>query len=164
MKNAANTVNHVRSPATLYAAAQDGAFDRWFEVMTRTDPHSGEQSQPSGLLNRLGGMSVQTSEATRSFAALQGLTMKFHSQAIAFSQRKCFFTTKCGYFGTCPDPLPMPLQDGDRIAVVSGLEMPLLLRPVGAAFKLLTHVYVHGIMHGEAWPDKDEDFQEIRPV
>jgi hypothetical protein len=55
---------------------------------------------------------------------------RFHFKAIAFSQKKCFFYTQTGFFGTVPDPLPMPAEPGDVIAVVGGLEMPLLLRPV----------------------------------
>ena len=59
------------------------------------------------------------------------------------------------------DPLPTPVAEGDVIAVVAGLEMPLLLRPVEGGYRLLAHAYVHGIMHGEAWPEREEELEEI---
>jgi hypothetical protein len=85
---------------------------------------------------------------------------------LASSQKKCFFRTENGYFGTAPDPLPTALRPGDKIAIISGLEMPLLLRPVegGYQYLLLTHVYVHGIMHGEMWPVIKDDLEEIALV
>jgi hypothetical protein len=89
------------------------------------------------------------------------LASLFHYDAVAFSQKKCLFYTQSGYFGTAPDPLPAPVEPGDKIAVVGGLEMPLLLRPVEGGYRLLTHVYVHGIMYGEAWPENVESLEEI---
>ena len=59
------------------------------------------------------------------------------------------------------DPLPTPAKAGDAIAIVAGLEMPLLLRPVEGGYRLLAHVYVHGIMYGEAWPKGKEELDEI---
>jgi hypothetical protein len=90
----------------------------------------------------------------------------FHNMVLAASQKKCFFLTENGYFGTAPDPLPTSLQPGDKIAIISGLEMPLLLRPVegGYQYILLTHVYVHGIMHGEMWSVIKDDLEEIALV
>jgi hypothetical protein len=90
------------------------------------------------------------------------LARMFNDMVLTSSQKKCFFFTENTYFGTAPDPLPTSLQPGDKIAIISGLEMPLLLRPVEGGYLHLTHVYVHGIMHGEMWPVIQDDLEEIR--
>jgi hypothetical protein len=64
---------------------------------------------------------------------------------------KCFFLTANGYFGTAPDPPCVGVTAGDRVAPIPGLDHPVLLRAAPGGWKLLTHVYLHGIMHGEAW-------------
>ena len=38
--------------------------------------------------------------------------------------------------------------------------MPLLLRPVEGGYRLLTHIYVHGITYGEAWPESEEALED----
>ena len=87
-------------------------------------------------------------------------------------QMKCFFFTEEGYFGLAPDPLPASIQAGDKIVVVQGLAMPLVLRPIenrcsedgcretecnGGAYKLITHAYMRGIISaGHSVIDKVE--------
>ena len=85
----------------------------------------------------------------------------FHSFVMASNSLKCFFYTENRYFGTAPDPLPESMQAGDVIALVSGLEMPLMLRSVEGGYRLITHVYLHGVMHGELWPETDGELVEI---
>jgi hypothetical protein len=48
------------------------------------------------------------------------------------------------------------VEQGDRIAVLAGLEIPMVLREVDQGYHFVTHTYVHGIMHGEAWPANAE--------
>jgi len=109
----------------------------------------------------------------------------FHSSAIPFSNRKGFFVTEAGRMGTAAARVETSqngraravnlVQAGDKIAVVAGLEMPIILRPVvdgggtvdGAqedgkrVYELVTHAYVHGIMYGEAWEDESAVLEEI---
>ena len=74
-------------------------------------------------------------------------------KATALSNRKCLFTTEKGYLGTGPELI----RDGDRIAVIAVVCMPLVVRPVKeGGFRLVTHTYAHGIMLGEAWPGDGE--------
>ncbi len=98
----------------------------------------------------------------------------FHRAAQAFSNRRGFFVTEGGRMGTAAARVETSqgrrakalnlVQAGDRIAVVAGMEMPIVLRPIAVehdsdsdggerAYHLVTHAYVHGIMHGEAWED-----------
>ncbi|EXJ62883.1 hypothetical protein A1O7_03325 [Cladophialophora yegresii CBS 114405] len=98
---------------------------------------------------------------TQLFSKVWRSIWKFHLAAESHCRHKCFFHTKKGYFGLAPDPLPTPAAPGDVIAVVQGMEMPLLLRPVDGGYRLITHVYVHGIMYGEAWPDDANELEEI---
>jgi hypothetical protein len=89
---------------------------------------------------------------------------RFHQFAMVSCAQKCFFYTDNNYFGTAPDPLPDSIQAGDMVAVVSGLEMPLVLRPVEGGHRLISHVYVHGMMYGELWPEGQDQLQNIALV
>jgi hypothetical protein len=44
-------------------------------------------------------------------------------------------------------------QPGDVVALLSGVDCPLTLRPHGGQHRIIGRTYVHGIMTGEAWPD-----------
>ncbi|KAK5656668.1 hypothetical protein OQA88_4648 [Cercophora sp. LCS_1] len=76
---------------------------------------------------------------------------RYHSNAIPFSSNKIFFRTAGGFLGTAPDKIPEPIRSDDQIAVVAGLALPVILRPDGAGFRLVSHCYLHGVMYGEAW-------------
>jgi len=103
-------------------------------------------------------MTVQPS--SRIVAAL-GEAAVFHGWAIACCTNKCFFLTEKARFGVAPDPSPVTVEAGDRIAVFGGMAQPFLLRPVEGGYRILAHVYVHGIMDGEAWPEDEADVEEI---
>jgi hypothetical protein len=162
------------NPACNADASRGGAFEHWYNVMTAGDLEITEialtKSQPRRLLPTapaerdafLRACMAQIPEFQRSFTAMQsGPGLSFHFRAVAFSQKKCFFYTEKGHLGTVADPLPTPAEAGDVIAVVAGLEMPLLLRPVESGYRLIAHVYVHGIMFGEAWPEQEGELEEI---
>jgi hypothetical protein len=48
--------------------------------------------------------------------------------------------------------VPSTTTFGDRIMVLSGSNVPFVLRPVEDHYRLIGPCYVHGIMDGEAWP------------
>lgn len=85
----------------------------------------------------------------------------FHSRAMVWSAKKCCFITRNGYFGTAPDPLPVSIQAGDVIALISGLEMPVVVRPVEGGYRLIAHVFVHGMMYGELWPENEDQLEDV---
>jgi hypothetical protein len=43
------------------------------------------------------------------------------------------------------------ISEGNVVAVVAGLKIPLILAPGKEYFRLVRHAYVHGIMDGELW-------------
>jgi hypothetical protein len=62
-------------------------------------------------------------------------------------------TTKKGYVGFVPKKSAV----GDRIFVLMGCDVPLVLRPCGkGVYRLVGECYVHGIMKGEAMEALDK--------
>jgi hypothetical protein len=143
-------------------AASGESFEAWYKFMNASDMEVTKMvalkigSAPDDPFLQ------QIPDPVRIFSAMgTGSRFSFNSQARMISDRKCFFYTDKRYFGTAPDPVPTPVESGDCIALVGGLEMPLLLRPVEGGYRLLCHVYVHGMMYGEAWPENAQDLDEI---
>ena len=148
----------------------DGRFQAWYNFMTTEPPDTATQQSTSqsgflGTAMRTLGRALEDviPEAQRTFIRLKGAgnAFSFQSLIMPFMDKKCFFYTEKGYFGTMADPLPTSVADGDVIAVVGGLGMPLVLRPCGEGYRLICHAYVHGIMHGETWPGDESLVQEI---
>jgi hypothetical protein len=143
-------------PENTADAVSNDAFGDWYDNMC---------SEAMGQVAR-GSLDTTSSTAqnTTSDAILAWKlfgTNHFHSLALMFSARKCFFSTAKNYFGTAPDPLPVSIIEGDKVALVNGLEMLLHLRPVGDRYKLITHVYVHRIMYREMWPETKNPLEDI---
>ncbi|KAM0245178.1 hypothetical protein ACHAP5_005571 [Fusarium lateritium] len=93
--------------------------------------------------------------------ASEGNGFGFHSLAATFSAQKALFRSKGGYLGTAADGFSGSLQVGDKIALVAGLEVPVILRPVGNNFQLVCHCYVHGLMDGDFWANMNEELVSI---
>lgn len=73
------------------------------------------------------------------------------------------FATKSGNMGLCKD-----IEAGDAVFLLSGCHLPFVLRPVNVLvpgkdkiFTVNQPVLLPGIMHGEVWPAKKEDLEEI---
>lgn len=152
-------------------AAENHAFDDWYNVIMLGDLDITERAvRRSGSASAipktpwerelfLHKVMEQMPQEKIVYIAISNC--HFHTTASGFSEKRCFFFTENNYFGTIADPLPVSLEPGDKIAIVRGLELPLALRPIDGGYKLLTHVYVHGIMYGEAWPQSEESLEEI---
>jgi len=162
------------NPGCNTDAKKDNSFNSWYDIMCLDEldiaaialQNQGSEnlipSAPNMREAYLRNVANTTPAAKLISSALRGPGFGFHGHAMAFSRKKCFIYTEKGYFGTAADPLPSSVQPGDIVAIVSGLEMPLLLRPIeGGGYKLLTHAYVHGIMYGEAWPETEDQLEEI---
>ena len=65
--------------------------------------------------------------------------------------------SKKGYLGL----VPSEAQSGDKVVLLSGGSLPFILRPVVNHFQLIGGCYMHGYMKGGAWPDNEEDLEEI---
>jgi hypothetical protein len=161
-------------PDANAAAAEDNAFSDWYDNMGLDELDllaSGLQSfrgmdfeaqipcEPALRDEYLRRFKDQISDQTISYLAFAA--NKFHSVAIVHAAMKCFFLTEQEYFGTAPDPLPLSIEAGDKIAIISGLEMPLVIRPVEGGYRLITHVFVHGMMYGEMWPESEAELEDI---
>ncbi|KAJ4992593.1 DNA repair helicase [Stagonosporopsis vannaccii] len=132
--------------------SSDGTFDAWYDNMNLSDI----ELVAKGMVNLSLGSQLQNDvnlAELKSFALFS--QNPFHTFTTVMCSRKCFFYTEKNYFGTAPDPLPDSMQAGDVIALISGLEMPMLLRRVEAGYRLISHIYVHGIMYGELWPENN---------
>ncbi|KAK4071663.1 uncharacterized protein Triagg1_5901 [Trichoderma aggressivum f. europaeum] len=92
------------------------------------------------------------STALQSFLTLtSGEGSRFQLKIMSTCQRKRFITTEAKEIGLVPDIV----QVGDFVALISGLHMPVILRPVNQGqFLYVCHAYIHGLMVGEKW-DKD---------
>lgn len=66
------------------------------------------------------------------------------------SVRRLIVTQKT-YIGLAPEYAEI----NDRICIIPGCQMPLVLRPVGARWLFVGQAYVHGIMDGEGIVDLD---------
>jgi len=130
-------------------AKADESFDAWYRLLVDNNANSVQIGAAS---------SSGASEDLKPFLALTaGSASAYHFEVLKNSRRKCFFTTENGYFGTAPD-LILP---EDKVAVIAGLGMPMILRATNQGYRLVTHAYVHGIMYGEVWP---EDTGELEGV
>ncbi|USP81527.1 hypothetical protein yc1106_08801 [Curvularia clavata] len=137
-------------------AVRDNAFNDWYDNMCLEDMDQVARRWRDTESSRTRATTPDMALTWKLFGA-----NNFHPLAHTFSSKKCFFYTAKNYFGTAPDPLPVSMMEGDKIAIIDGLEMPLLLRPAGDKYRLITHVYVHGIMHGEMWPEIENSLDDI---
>jgi hypothetical protein len=58
---------------------------------------------------------------------------------------RSFFRTSDGYIGMAPDCI----QEGDRVCIIYGADVPFILRPVDNGWLLIGESYCHGLMEGE---------------
>lgn len=137
----------------------DGSFPAWYHNMCKDDVQLAAErlDQLDLRFHAIGGTKAAgLSMSFRTFGR-----NPFHSFIMVSNSLKCFFYTENRYFGTAPDPLPDSMKAGDVVALISGLEMPLVLRSVEGGYRLITHVYLHGVMHGELWPNADSELRDI---
>lgn len=84
----------------------------------------------------------------REISKRQMKDLTFHHVHVLSAQRR-LFVTKDGYMGTAP----MGAQQGDRICVLLGCNVPLLIRPEGDDFLIIGDTYIYGMMNGEVMQD-----------
>lgn len=53
------------------------------------------------------------------------------------------------------------IQAKDVVALVTGLDKPLVLRPNGETYQLAGHGFIYGIMDGEAWLEDPSMVEDI---
>lgn len=63
---------------------------------------------------------------------------------------RCFVRSAEGSYGLCP----RDTVQNDRLVLLQGAKVPLVLRPSGQNWTLVGECYIYGAMHGEIW-DQD---------
>ncbi len=160
------------------------SFDAWYKTMMLSDAdllmrsynrlqQQGREEPGTPSQAALESMTQRLPEASPWGLLMTTEASKYHSLVSSFANKRALFTTEEGYMGTAPAIVPdnnqatNMIEAGDKIAVVAGLEMPMVLRPVEmdgpgeVVYRLVTHVYLHGIMYGEAWENGKYEVQEI---
>lgn len=79
-----------------------------------------------------------------------GLTAKYWRPMVYRSSGRRYFVSQQGYLGLGPSTI----SAGDIIAIILGLDTPLVLRAIDKDhYQILGEAYVHGIMDGELMDD-----------
>lgn len=88
--------------------------------------------------------------------------MRFNLMVVMFLRNLVFYITENGYFGTAPDTTVHSVGVGDRIAIIAGLGLPVVLRPrEDGSYVLISHCYCDGVMKGEMAEGDGSLFQDI---
>jgi hypothetical protein len=53
-------------------------------------------------------------------------------------------------------------KEGDQVFLLAGAHCPMVLRPRGnGEYQFIAPAYIHGVMNGEAWPEDEEELQDL---
>jgi hypothetical protein len=87
---------------------------------------------------------------------VSGMLSQKNAFELATKQTTPLCATAKGYLAA----VPCTTEAGDCIAILSGGNLPFVLRPNGGeSYRLVGPCYVHGIMDGEAFPDDLEELE-----
>jgi hypothetical protein len=86
-------------------------------------------------------------------AAQSGNPYKWSHEATLVTRYRCFAVSSKGYYLVGPDAM----REGDVIALLYGGRTPFLLRQQGRNWTLVGECYMHGMMNGEAFENKQPD-------
>ncbi|TRX93638.1 hypothetical protein FHL15_005610 [Xylaria flabelliformis] len=117
-----------------------------------TEAASDAESGVSGLNKPLADMGHPIFSTTTAAPALDGAAKTFHDTIRERLRGKTLFLTDTHHMGIAGDAI----QEGDVVTLLSGLEMPIILRPNGSSYSVITWAYIHGVMEGEEWPGTDK--------
>lgn len=93
-----------------------------------------------------------------------GEPMWYKTDKVPTCIERCFFVTEDGKYGLCP----WMAREGDVIVLLSGGQVPYLLRPVEASsegnetFEFVGECFVEGIMYGEYFQGNGQQQQKRR--
>ena len=81
--------------------------------------------------------------------------VRFRNAAVAACRERTCFNTASGLRGLGP----AAMRPGDSVFVLYGASMPFVIRPEGAAYRLIGECYVHGLMSGQGVPEASADIE-----
>ncbi|KAI1185657.1 heterokaryon incompatibility protein-domain-containing protein [Nemania serpens] len=122
------------------------SYEEWARVIARGT--SANATTETANDTRSGGLEL-ISGATTASPVLDGAAKIFHDTIRESLRGKALFLTDTRHMGIAGEAI----QEGDAVALLSGLEMPMILRPTNGGYSVITWAYVHGIMEGEEWPE-----------
>jgi hypothetical protein len=82
---------------------------------------------------------------------------RFHVLAFHYCKGTRLFITSEGYLGKGLKAI----REGDLVALIAGVDLPMIIRKEGDLYRLKGPAYIHGIMNGEKWPTDDNDLIDI---
>ncbi|KAI0188684.1 heterokaryon incompatibility protein-domain-containing protein [Xylaria flabelliformis] len=133
-------------------------YKEWTKVIMQsiksnimTEAASDAESGVSGLIKPLADMGHPIFSTTAVAPALDGAAKTFHDTIREKLRGKTLFLTDTQHMGIAGDVI----REGDVVTLLSGLEMPIILRPNGSGYSVITWAYIHGVMEGEEWPGTD---------
>ncbi|KAH8653788.1 heterokaryon incompatibility protein-domain-containing protein [Xylariales sp. PMI_506] len=78
------------------------------------------------------------------------------------ARSKLFYLSDDGKIGMAPSLMSSSVQVNDKIAVIAGLSLPVVLRPQpDGRFSYVSHCYHYGVMDGEALQSNGEGLEDI---
>lgn len=105
---------------------------------------------------------AERTKAERVYEPADGSTLDalagFHRRLQSTVKNRRFIVTKRGYIGIANDDV----RRGDKVCLLHGSRMPVILRQVEENFAFFGEAYVHGMMQGELWPCADLPDVEAR--
>ena len=104
---------------------------------------------------------VVNSQGGKAASRLEDSTVGVFSKAVLqLQQGNAFFMTERGFMGLAEGTI----KEGDLVAMFCCMEMPLILRPDGENYRLVTHAYLHGMMFGEEQIGNDDEVEVLTLV
>jgi len=143
-----NTVPSKTQPDSLNTTTEPGGKDRISKCREQNGSHAIDATpQEVGLDYNV----ILTRLSSNSGA--MDLDTKFSLSCL----NTRFFITSGGYMGRSS----RNIQKGDLMALIAGVDVPVIIRKEGDLYRIKGPAYVHGIMNGEKWPEKESDLIDI---
>lgn len=133
-------------PQSYREKVSSESYEEWARVITRGT----ESSAKTETAGEPGSREFELiSTATTGDSVLDGAAKIFHDTIQERLHGKAWFFTDTRYMGVAGEAI----REGDVVTLLSGLEMPMILRPTEGGYSVVTWAYVHGVMEGEEWPE-----------
>jgi hypothetical protein len=92
-----------------------------------------------------------TSAETKANEVLKKDAREFENDFALFAKARRFLVSEKGFYGLSAQLA----KEGDVLAVIPGIRVTWILRPVGENYRYVGAAYVHGVMRGELLEEKD---------